>query len=633
MLALTILAFGLLAPTQREITVVRPDGSPATGAQVRWFEGEPPANDLGALDDAAIASGNLLVADERGNVMLPGERTMNVVASAPGSWTCRLRLPPDGSARLQLQPDSEVLVETVDAKGVPVGDVPVLLWFEESDAASSWSAHQALRTNSSTGRVVFRHASVRLPVRLDPSTGFAWDWELAQSSRAIAGESGWFVQVLCNPVPSGARAPCPNPPDAEPVRLSVEGLAAVDVVVRDSNGPVDWKDGELVSDPFRCNEARISFGEFSVCSLESWENLLRFFPMGVREPLREGRAKVWMALGGAARFALVRRNALSDGFVATLSSPALGETHALARTVDVDVRLRTRYFRPLVDGDRIPNATFEVRRECSDFDSSALARSDSSASVDDRDREWPEELSGSEFSAPHRLVTDADGVFAIDSARQLLPGLAVKLEREGKPPLFAGVADRFGAPGQPVLFQLRAAPAPVRGTVVDDTGAPIEGARVSLVGVPYVPMELTADALGAFECPTPSLWQVRGTANMPGHRQATLEQRVDDEPIVAVLCRNAGARGVLRVTDPHGPVDLNVLLLRREAGVPLESSPGRSIGCSCDGLFEFPDLEPGRYTLIVRRARSGKKPLELATVESFEVNAGEVSDLGEIRVE
>jgi hypothetical protein len=91
-------------------------------------------------------------------------------------------------------------------------------------------------------------------------------------------------------------------------------------------------------------------------------------------------------------------------------------------------------------------------------------------------------------------------------------------------------------------------------------------------------------------------------------------------------------RGRLRALGALGGADLNLLLLREQHAVAETHWPGRTLGCSCDGEFEFPDVLHGRYTLIVRRVLAGEAPRELARIERLDVNVHGVFDVGELLV-
>jgi hypothetical protein len=91
-------------------------------------------------------------------------------------------------------------------------------------------------------------------------------------------------------------------------------------------------------------------------------------------------------------------------------------------------------------------------------------------------------------------------------------------------------------------------------------------------------------------------------------------------------------RGRLRALGALGGADLNLLLLREQYAVAETRWSGRTLGCSCDGEFEFPDVVHGRYTLIVRRVIEGAPPRELARIERLDVNVHGVFDLGEVLV-
>lgn len=113
---------------------------------------------------------------------------------------------------------------------------------------------------------------------------------------------------------------------------------------------------------------------------------------------------------------------------------------------------------------------------------------------------------------------------------------------------------------------------------------------------------------------------------------AFVDEVVAGSEVLLAARGRSNVRGRLRAVGARGGADLNLLLLREQYAVAETRWSGRTLGCSCDGEFEFPDVVHGRYTLIVRRVIDGAPPQELARIERLDVNVHGVFDVGEVLV-
>jgi len=113
---------------------------------------------------------------------------------------------------------------------------------------------------------------------------------------------------------------------------------------------------------------------------------------------------------------------------------------------------------------------------------------------------------------------------------------------------------------------------------------------------------------------------------------AVAEGVVPGSEVRLTLGGRSSVKGRLRAVGLLGVADLNLLLMRERHWIAETHWSGRTLGCSCDGEFEFPDVFHGRYTLIVRRAIAGGPPRELARLEGVDVRGPGEFDVGELLV-
>jgi hypothetical protein len=593
-LALASFAFALQAAIQApqfELQLVRADAGPVAGAQVRWFEGEAPRDDLGAFEAAALASGKLALADERGRVVIAGERErVNAVASLPGWWG--FAFAGEVSPRLALHEDGELVVHLRDADGEPVAEVSVEVAF-----TSNLRAVQRLRSASSdaAGRIVVPHLRAWSAANAEAVSRFEWDH--AQKLREDPYEGlALELRVQALPATSTPERVLPLPLVDEVV--AIEGLrftaVALEVRVGRDVAPFErYSFEELSTKRAFIGEGRRVDGVYTT-ELSVW-------------PVRLGHG---LSLG-------LRRNAVSDPLTAAVRADDIADD--LRARADVGWLARTWRLRLTRDGAPAVNDEFDVllpQRQSAQREAVAVTDANGELWIDVRSRF--DEYGTLVFSERSGPVRGSVGVVRIDEET---PALAkVELVPRSEIPI----------------------------EIVDDIGAPVAGAKVrwsawqdSLSTDSFHSFEtsLNANQLGQCSLSRPiehyatgAAWEGRMQVTARGHAIAEQSFYWHTTRLRFVLERCAVVRGYIRTSNPEAVTDLNLLLLRRENHVPEAKSPGVTLGCSCDGRFEFDELRPAEYTLIVRRVVSGARPVELARREKLVLTKGQVLDLGEIEV-
>ncbi len=487
----------------------------------------------------------------------------------------------------------DLVVETRGEGERVVGDVPFVLEYRSSSAPRDPVVVLRARTDMESGRAVLTDVVA-----------------LRETHERLAGSGAkslhWTLRIATGPRDQAERVVLT---DAWPttVRLNAMDLVALQVEVVDGAGAPAFEGGEIgvlagrsrLDDPLRTplKWAR----PYTVGRIERATRVVA------------GQARIWPV----ARETLVlaaRLNGLSDWRLGRFWRR--GSAGDVVHRLVVEPQTRVRRVRVFADGQPLSHATIAVvRREpSSPYLPSAV---------------WDEAVD---------ITTGEDGVaeLAIDSAalftllfRASGPDGRERVATLELPGPEAGVASDAWEIGL-------APPQIVRGSIVDPHGVPVAGARVNMTdGDSWVfnALEFPADDFGRFEFKflRSDRWSFRFAAD--GFAPRVLELSTSEHDQEVVLMRTTDLSGYLRAADPQHVADLNLLLLRREHGVPLESAPGCSLGCSCDGRFEFKDLQPGRYTLIVRRASSGAAPIELLRRDEIEILGGQALDLGELRIE
>ncbi|MBL8802804.1 MAG: hypothetical protein JNN27_12450 [Planctomycetes bacterium] len=577
---------------QFELQLVRADAGPVAGAQVRWFEGEAPRDDLGAFEAAALASGKLALADERGRVVIQGARErVNIAASLPGWWG--FAFAGEVSPRLALHKDGDLVVYLRDAEGQPVAGVSVEVAF-----TSRASFSQLLRSASSdsTGRIVVPHLRAWTATNVEAVSRFEWDH--APNLRGDAYE-GLALELRVQALPATST---PERVLALPLVdevVTIEGLrfaaVALEVRVGRDVAPFErYSFEELSTKRQLVGEGRWVDGVYTT-ELNVW-------------PVRLGHG---LSLG-------LRRNAVSDLLTAAVTADDIADD--LRARADVGWLARTWRLR--------------------------LTRDDAPAVNDEFDVLLPERQSAQRKAV---AVTDANGELWIDvRSRFDRHGTLVFSERSG--PVRGSVGVVRIDEETPALAKVELVPrSEIPIEIVDDIGAPVAGAKVcwsawqdSLSTDSFHSFEtsLNANQLGQCSLSRPiehyatgAAWEGRMQVTAHGHAIAEQTFYWHTTRLRFVLERCAVMRGYIRTSDPEAATNLNLLLLRREHDVPESHASGVTLGCSCDGRFEFPDLRPAEYTLIVRRVVSGARPVEITRRNKLVLMPGEVLDLGEIVID
>jgi len=532
----------------------------------------------------------------------------------------------------------DVVVEAVDAEGAPVAGVPVVLRVSPF-GGSALSIDCVRATTDASGRAVFSDVDdVRrgtpLPVPV----------ELPESERWR--EVGWRLQIDSVPIASGAFVTLGRELPTEVVRLSTANLAELHVVAVDSTGaPTDDSTEVLVMSAESSTSATPLRMSISETDSSRGVALLDF----VRRPLVSGEATLpWIGVDdGVAVF--VRRNALSDWSGVHWKQQDGDERNRVE--VELAAGLRTFVLRPTQVGQGASLSSLRARRtvredEAAAFESVPLERR---AVVSEG---WTEGTGLSvcpatwtpfesfQHGAVGEVVFDAtpSGLTHLDLAQ-----VAARTEDGVERCAIVALASLSAEPRVVAPAPLGARVEPLSGVVVDALGAPLSGAlllleesywsytfafdRPSLLRLAHT----TTDSLGRFSLPYPPAKGRRIVLSAPGcFLQAS---PAADEAVLRIVAeRIQSLRGYIRVSDPDAARDLNILLLRAD-GSSASAQPGLTVGCSCDGVFQFDRVAPGRHTLIVRRVRDRQPPLELFRRENILLSEGGVTDIGEIAIQ
>lgn len=248
-----------------------------------------------------------------------------------------------------------------------------------------------------------------------------------------------------------------------------------------------------------------------------------------------------------------------------------------------------------------------------------------------------------------RVSTDSEGAFIVDVAE--LPWLERRLvvvQRGGEPEDDrVGALDFIGGEARVELSPR----ARLQLEVVDHLGEPMEWSKLGWDwNASWYEFHWSYGRIGG---QTPAFDEhgrarlVRSTASYAWHRGWRCELILMASGYVPVCARSNEGDSVMRVVlEPFGSVSgylrandrssdesLNLLLLRRQRDEPEALASGVSLGCSCDGRFQFDNLLAGEFTLVVRRIRTGEAPQELARVERIQLGPGQALDLGDVAIE
>lgn len=488
-----------------------------------------------------------------------------------------------------------LVVETRGEGDRAVGDVPFVLEYRSSAAPGDPVAVLRARTDLESGRAVLSDV-VALRETYEQlagsgATGVKWTLRIESAPARFANRGVVLPKVW---------------PDS--VRLNAADLAAVRVDVVDSLGARTFEGGEV-----SVQSTRWSF-HHPKQHFETWARAHDRRAGHYATAIPDGSARLWPVVRGDGLGVAARLNALSDWRLGWFEWPRSVGDAPLQLIVEPQIRLHR--VRALIEDQPLAHATVTVARR----------------------RPGPPHLSESEWDRSLSVTTDAEGVaeLEVDSAAPFALLFRARGADGGERVAELELADPSEVPSAGAWEVALAPPQFVRGAVVDASERPLAGVRVELTdgeSMPFTYESVATDDAGRFEFQflRPDRWSFRFSGD--GFAQQVLELHTSGIDQRVVLAPTSSLSGYLRLANSQDIFDLNLVLLRREFGVPLESAPGRSLGCSCDGRFEFKDLQPGRFTLIVRRASSGSAPIELLRRDGIEIAGGQVIDLGELRVE
>ncbi len=515
---------------------------------------------------------------------------MNVVLLAVALWSV---VAPQAAAPTPAA-QRDLVVETRGEGERVVGDVPFVLEYRSYSAPRDPVVVLRARTDPDSGRAVLTDVVALREEHEQLAGGGVKPLEWSLHIAAAAAERPQRVVL----------------PKVWPwrVRLNAADLVAIRVDVVDSAGARTFEGGEVRAQRMRWSS------HFTEQVRGTWESAHDRSAGPHAAAIADGWARLWPVERAHGVGLAARLNVLSDWRLGWFDwTRSAGDAPF---QLIVEPQIRTHRVRAYIDGQPLVQGTLTVARR----------------------RPGRPRLRDSDWDRGLDVTTDADGVaeFEIDSAAPFTLALRTR-GADGRKRVAELTLPGPSAEASADAWEIGLLPPQlVRGFVVDPLGRPVADARIAITdgdswafnALPYF-----ADESGRFEFQflRSDRWNFRFSAD--GFAPRTLELPTSQHDQRIELAPTSVLSGYLRVADPLDVVDLNLVLLRREHGVPLESSPGCSLGCSCDGRFEFKDLQPGRYTLIVRRAGSGSAPIELARRDEIEILYGQSFDLGELRLE
>ncbi|MBL8802800.1 MAG: hypothetical protein JNN27_12430 [Planctomycetes bacterium] len=627
---LCALALFQSSDTNFELRVARADGGSLAGAEVRWFHGETTWRDFAALDERA-AAGQPAALEQDGRVMLgPQAGPISAVATLPGWWGWTSARPDNGSGLvLTLHPDFELSATALGAGGLPRYDAPLRLRLANEVASPSTT-----------------NASVRLP--WDPAAT-AYRLKHAEFLRRTLGAE---LVLDCDAFPPSA-APLvrlAERADERTFQFDLSGLRTLEAVALDASGQ---RVKQFVE--FQLAYARDGA---ALAPLRAPEPLLGASHAGIETrtfSAAEGDALFHNVALDAGVMLFARRNGLSDW--SGVHVPRNANTPSVRVGVQPARGCETIVLAPSLRGRPLTGVQLQLRRAIA-FDPGLVVPFE------------PEEA---------QLALDAKGGARVDSVWggwTSMPAGEVRLDMAPQARINHGLMalTMRGSDGVPrfALVDLRARAAAgehlvpvefeperheVSGVVRDVRNRPIEGGALGLnsspngwrrspIGQVRVALDVEdgarsangerrlmrmavayTDADGAFAIPCSRDGVFRLEASSRNRTSAVLEGVKSGAKLEITLAGRGDVFGLLRGA-ALDTSSLNVALLRTQ-GEP----GGWSSSCSRDGRFEFSQIPPGRYSLLVRRVRSGEAPLELLHRTDLEVPADGVLDLGELSLD
>lgn len=199
-------------------------------AYLEWSDLDPIASYEFSLrqDEALERFGRLFETDDAGVVIVPRPRESAVVAAVAGENHGSLDLEPERSGRLllELEPDRQLFVRVVDARGDPAGDQPVALRVQ---IRSNFRDVEVARSSAEDGIAVLRHLQ-----------RFARDHVGAEFAAGL-------VLLGRNPVETSFD---PTNPPLEPIELVLPPCGNIELLL-------ERADGSPVEEAVSCRIARI----------------------------------------------------------------------------------------------------------------------------------------------------------------------------------------------------------------------------------------------------------------------------------------------------------------------------------------------------------------------------------------
>lgn len=223
-----------------------------------------------------------------------------------------------------------------------------------------------------------------------------------------------------------------------------------------------------------------------------------------------------------------------------------------------------------------------------------------------------------------RRPLDVDGTFRF-VVPQCDPGayrLRLEVQSAGDPQV-GPWADARLEPGQTIdtlILVLQETPVAVRGTVRDDRGDPLRGARVSVRG-----RQVTSDDRGRFVIRGLDPGEVAIEGRAPGHAPAVVNATFEGSELAIdlVLPRTGGVRGL--VQDARGPAaNVQVLVVQRASSGGFRPF---QTGTDAQGGYRLEELPPGSYFV---KAGPGADPFDPSGAPTVTVTPGEVVEAAPI---
>lgn len=576
--------------------VVTSGGAPAAGATIgfgpRAAAGAPTRDELAAFE----ATARRVTADDAGRADLPPPAGPTWVVARRGGERAVVRLGADAAGAtavpVELAPAPELVVRVVDAARAPVAGVEVRLL----RGLPSWLRTVATATSDGGGRATFRDLDLL-------------DARALRTDRFGVGAA--IPSRDAPPLACDVRAP-----PAGPLELVVPPTGRLTVELRDADERLADEEGTVELRPvYDADRTRVTLGSPQTVVVRAGR------------PFDGGRA-VFAHVAAGVRLEVQAKLASGRELHGRSDGPreAGGEAVAVLRVPPPGPFLVGR----LLDGDGAPLRDVDVEVDV------FLAPSDNQF-----------------FGRTVRGRTDEEGNLRLDAMGAVLGAesfhgakvepmrarvrVAVRDEAgriTGKialqaPPAVDGVVD-LGELRVPRFVDL------ARGTVVDDTGAPVEGVEVGLTKSDETSRD--GDALGraliaAGASDARGEFVLRGEPPGEGFAVRVFGDRADTfvAPAPVPLPASAPASGLRFVLRRRGSIEGRLLLSdgasAKDLSIRIARSDGTPMGLmspevAFDGGFWFDRLEPASYDLDVAAGARTNSPRPLVRLADVVVPSG-----------